>query len=259
MNLRKSLSLFIATTLLFLIVKYPDNLAQSQNQNTETVSFNPPEPEDNGAPAGNREGAGSHGLCKITNQEKDIAPLIAIMPEVSVKAANKDKKYIWGETISSNPTLWFYVAYPVNSQVEFILQDEAENEIYKTTFTLENTQGIISLALPENQVNLETDKSYHWYLYVICNPESSPDDFVEGWIKRTNLTSKIQHQLESATSLERISIYAENGLWFDTLSTIDTLRKTDLNNNISAIWTNLLQQIGLDAISQKPIIDHYNL
>ncbi|MDJ0636236.1 MAG: DUF928 domain-containing protein [Xenococcaceae cyanobacterium MO_188.B29] len=251
------ITLVTAISLFISLAKYSAITAQSQNlsNNKQTISFNPPKPEDNGAPAGSREGAGSHGLCKLINQEKDIAPLIAIIPEVAIKTATKNKKYIWGETTSAYPTFWFYVAYPVNSQVEFILQDEAENEIYNTIFTLDKTDGIISLHLPQDKVNLETGKSYHWYLYVMCNPENSPDDFVEGWVKRVELSSEINHKSESAQSLELISIYAENGLWFDTLNSIDRLRQAEPENkNYSAVWTNLLQQIGLEKISRKPII-----
>ena len=183
---KRLISLSMAIALSIFLGKYSAITAQSQNSNkrTEIVSFNPPTPEDNGAPSGKREGAGSHGLCKMTNPKKEITPLMAIMPEVNVKNSPKNKVYVWGETISPNPSFWFYVAYPVNSQVEFILQDEAENEVYQTIFSLDKTLGIISFTLPQDKVKLEKGKSYHWYLYIMCNPGNSPDDFVEGWAKR---------------------------------------------------------------------------
>ena len=256
-------SLSLAVAISVFIDRFAAIAVQSSNfdiNTTETILFNPPTPEDNGAPAGSREGAGSHGLCQMTNREKGKTPLVAIMPEVALKTATKDKKYVWGETTSAHPTFWFYVAYPVDSQVEFILQDEAENEIYQTSFTLDKTDGIISLTLPENEVKLETGKSYQWYLYVMCNPENSPDDFVEGWVKRVELNAEINNQLESAQLMERIAIYAKNGLWFDTLSSIESLRQTESKNKaISAIWTDLLQQVGLNEVSQEPIMKRYNL
>ncbi len=257
------IKLLIAIFSSFSVVEYPGMTAKSQElsgHSIETVSFNPPIPEDNGAPPGNREGAGSHGLCKMTNGEKDITPLIAIMPEVTVKTATKDKIYIWGETTSAYPTFWFYVDYPIDSQVEFILQDESENEVYKTNFSLDKTSGLISLILPKNKVNLEIGQSYHWYLYIMCNVQNSPDDFVEGWVKRVELDSNINDQLELAQPLERISIYAENGLWFDTLSIIESLREKEIKDNIiSAVWTDLLQQIGLEKITQESVVKRYDL
>ena len=256
---KRLITLVTAIALFIFLAEYSAITAQSQNL-SNNISFNPPTPEDNGAPSGNREGAGSHGLCKMANQAKDTTPLMAIMPEVDVKTSPKNKVYVWGETISAHPTFWFYVAYPVNSQVEFILQDELGNEVYQTSFLLDKTSGIISLTLPQNQVKLEQGQSYHWYLYIMCNPESSPDDFVEGWVKRVDLNSNIHNRLESAQPLERISIYAENGLWFDTLITIDRLRKTELENKVIAnIWTALLQQVGLDEVSQEPVVKRYVL
>lgn len=256
------ISLSIAFALITFLSKYSQIAAQTQDlhQQIGTVLFNPPVPEDNGAPSGSREGAGSHSLCKIANPERGITPLIAIMPEVSTQNKTKNKVYVEGKTTSNNPTLWFYVAYPVNSQVEFILQDEAENEIYQSTFSLDETQGIVGLTLPEDKIELEKDKNYHWYLYIMCAPESSPDDFVEGRIQRVELNSDIKNKLELAEPIERISIYAENGLWLDTLTSLENLRQVEQNNRVvSNIWTDLLQQVNLDKISQKPIIKKYIL
>ena len=239
--------------------------AQSQQSSsdisqTRKLSFNPPPVADNGAPGGRRKGAGSHSLCQVTNQEKDITPLIALMPEIVIETERKSKTYVWGKTTLNHPTFWFYVAYPANTYIEFILQDEAENEIYQTSFYLEKTPGIVSLTLPKDKITLETGKSYHWYFNIMCNRQDTTDDFVEGWVERVKLNPTISSQLESLQPLERIEIYAKNGLWYDTLTNLDHLRQTEPENReIANIWADLLQQIGLDAISQKPIIYHYKL
>ena len=227
---------------------------------TSKVSFNPPPVTDNGAPGGRRKGAGSHSLCEITNQETEITPLIALMPKISIKTETKSKTYVWGKTSLDHPSFWFYVAYPANTFVEFILQDEGENEIYQTIFTLDKTPGIVSLNLPEDKITLETGKSYHWYFNIMCDPDDTTDDFVEGWIERVELNPVINSQLESAQPLERVSIYAENGLWYDTLTNLDYLGQTEpANQAIAAIWTDLLQQVNLDEISQEPVVKRYNL
>ncbi len=46
----------------------------------------------------------------------------------------------------------------------------------------------------------------------MCNLEDSTDDFVEGWVEKFELGPVIHSQLELAPPLEKISIYAENGL-----------------------------------------------
>lgn len=250
----------IITLVNTLGTKAQSRQSSSSTSETRKVSFNPPPVTDNGSPGGRRKGAGSHSLCQVTNPEKEISPLIALMPEIEIETETKSKTYVWGKTALNHPTFWFYVAYPANTYVEFVLQDEAENEIYQTTFTLDKTPGIVSLTLPKDKINLETGKSYHWYFNIMCNREDTTDDFVEGWIERVELNPVIKTQLESVQPLELVSIYAENGLWYDTLTNLDRLRQTEPENQaLAAIWTDLLRQVGLDEISQEPIVKRYNL
>ncbi len=258
-------SFAVSFSLLVILINFQQITARSQNSanNTTTpepVIFNPPPVEDNGAPGGRQKGAGSHSLCKIAAKEEDITPLIAVMPKIAIKSLTKNKVYLWGKTTSAHPTFWVYVAYPNNSYGEFTLQDEADNEIYQTTFKLDKTQGIIGLNFSSDKVSLETGKSYHWYFNIMCNPENSTDDFVDGWVERVKLNPVISSQLELAPPLAKISIYAENGLWYDTLNTIDRLRQTEPENKaIAAIWTDLLRQVGVEEINQEPIVKRYNL
>ena len=259
------ISFAVSFSLLVILINTEPITARSQDSNSTTlppekVVFNPPPVEDNGAPGGRQKGAGSHSLCKIAEGEEEITPLIALMPEIAIKSSTTNKVYVWAKTTSAHPTFWVYVAYPVNSYVEFTLQDEAENEIYQTTFKLDKTQGIIGLNFPQDKVSLETGTSYHWYFNIMCNREDSTDDFVEGWVERVELDPVIHSQLELAPPLEKISIYAENGLWYDTLASLDRLRQTEPENQESAaIWSDLLRQVGLDEISQEPVVGHYNL
>ena len=253
---------FLSIIFLFnnLGIKAQSQQSSRSSSETSKLSFNPPPVKDNGAPGGRRKGAGSHSLCQVINQEKEISPLIALMPEIVIETETKSKTYVWGKTALDHPTLWFYIAYPVNTYVEFIIQDEAENEIYQTTFTLNKTPGIVSLTLPEDQINLETGRNYHWYFNIICNPEDTTDDFVEGWIEKVELNRVIKTQLESVQPLEDISIYADNGLWYDTLTNLDRMRQSDPGNQaIATIWSDLLRQVGLDEISQEPVVQRYNL
>ncbi len=211
------ISFAVSFSLFGILINTEPITARSQDSNNTTatpekVVFIPPPVEDNGAPGGRQKGAGSHSLCEIAEGEEEITPLIALMPEMTIKNSTINKVYVWGKTTSAHPPFWVYVAYPVNSYVEFTLQDEAENEIYQTTFKLDKTQGIIGLNLPQDQVSLETGTSYHWYFNIMCNREDSTDDFVEGWVERVELDPVIHSQLELVPPLEKISIYAENSL-----------------------------------------------
>jgi hypothetical protein len=224
------------------------------------VSFNPPPVADNGAPGGRQKGAGSHSLCKLSDRQTEVAPLIALMPEIPVGDGMKGKTYVWGKTTVAHPTFWFYVAYPPNTYVEFVLQDEEENEFYQTSFTLNETSGAIGVTLPQEKAALQVGKSYHWYFNIICDRESSTDDFVEGWIERVQLNPIVNNQLKLAQPLERVAIYAENGLWYDTLTNLDRLRQTEPKNQaIAQMWSDLLRQVGLEEIAFEPVVGRYSL
>ena len=85
-----------------------------------------------GAP-GKRKDAASRD-CPVTAK-----PLTALVPRTNI-----------GLTISERPNFWFYMPYQPTSPTEFILLDNKKNLVYKTTFEVKNTPGIINISLPQN-------------------------------------------------------------------------------------------------------------
>jgi len=200
-------------------------------------------PSNLGAP-GEREAAATRDSCP-PHQPKP--PLTALIPATNV-----------GLTTSDRPTFWFYVPYPPTLQppVEFVLYGTDNNEIYKTTFRLQNTPGIVSLNLPKTVPPLESGKRYSWRFSFLCN-SAKPDEIrsVKGWVKRDTPNPKLQRQLEAATPHDRIALYAANGFWYDTLSAIAQLIRTyPQDSALSADWASVLQSVGLDEITSAPIV-----
>ncbi|MEQ8964087.1 MAG: DUF928 domain-containing protein, partial [Coleofasciculus sp. C2-GNP5-27] len=85
--------------------------------------------------SGNRTGGGSRSKCPPMD-----FPLTALVPESN-----------WGRTLKAHPTLWFYVPYsPKQAPVgEFVLQDEAGNDVYRLPFQLSQTPGLVRLSIPD--------------------------------------------------------------------------------------------------------------
>ena len=130
------ISFAVSFSLFGILINTEPITARSQDSSNapttpEKIRFNPPPVEDNGAPGGRQKGAGSHSLCKIAEGEEEMTPLIALMPEIAIKSSTINKVYVWAKTTSAHPTFWVYVAYPVNSYVEFTLQDEAKMKFIK--------------------------------------------------------------------------------------------------------------------------------
>lgn len=204
------------------------------------------------APTGRGQGAGSSsGECQIGEEQ---TPLVAVVPEEANKSGVGTS--IWAKTSQKQPKFWFYVAYPTNTQVMFELQDEQENSIYTTSFTLQGTPGLVSITLPAtHQGVLEAGQKYLWYFYVMCAQHNSPDDFVTGWVEVVELDAKIIQGLEQAAPQQRIAMYAQEGLWHDTITQVQELRSQEPENqHWQEIWLDLLQQVSLGDIGHASVV-----
>lgn len=218
--------------------------AETRNPPTATrLSFTlPPK----GAP-GNREGASGRGYCTVLGK----APLTALIPGTNI-----------GLTIAERPTFWFYVPYQSNprSLVEFSLTDDRENTVYKASFQLTATPGIVGINLPQKTPGLEISKIYRWKLKIVCDPEN-PREFesVDGAIERVRLEENLKQKIEGVKGRDRILFYAANGLWYDTLTNLIELRRQNPKDaQLAKDWEDLLQQspdIALDKIVNEPVVN----
>jgi len=221
-----------------------------------------PPPPDQGAP-GSREGAASRGLCP--SSDKPLTALVPLTQETlggeqnSTPAMNPIKRVL-GLTVVEHPTFWFYVPYPLTStrSVEFVLQDESGKEIYQTSLTKSGTTpGVVGFELPSTVPPLGVSKRYHWYFLIHCdgNSEDTVDTvFVDGWVERVALKPLLKSQLAQATPQERVTLYAQAGIWHEALTALTKLRSKNPDDaKLRAEWDKLLESIDLKAIAQEPI------
>ena len=206
------------------------------------IHYQPPSLPNAAAPGSRRRGGASRtGSCPAVAQ-----PLTALVPTV--------KDSVWGLTTAANPTLWFYVPYVLNADrpAEFALLDDRNQYVYQTTLANAQTEatGIVEIALPST-VSLEVGKPYRWALTVNCGADSSV--FVIGGIQRVASPSGIY--TDSAASLDRASLYAENGIWFDALTLLAELKQSKPNDaTIAAEWQSLLQSVTLEDVANQPFV-----
>ena len=192
-------------------------------------------------------GTGSRGDCLALGM-----PLTALVPTSNL-----------GLTASSNPTFWFYVPYKPDDVLsgEFSLQDVENNEVYRTPFKLTGTPGIVSISLPDTKAPLEIGKRYRWYFKIYCpfQESSAPSTpaFVQGWVQRVSLNDinpNLESQLKAGkTPLNRIALYAENGIWHESLTGLAELRRTSPRDVSLDDWAELLRAVGLERLVQEPL------
>jgi hypothetical protein len=215
-----------------------------------TIQYTPPPPPKEPPPGGRVLGGARRGICPALEAE-----LTALSPFIQKTASTMD---VWGLTTKTHPSFWFYVPLAKNFEypVEFALQDEAGNPIYKTAIALPDQPGVIAVTLPETVPSLELNKRYRWFFSIYCDPERLwPPIFVEGVIARVNLNQAIAQQLATAKPDQQPAIYAENGIWYETITTLAKLRlKNPQDSKLQAEWRNLLISIGLGEIATQPIV-----
>lgn len=234
------------------------------------ITFIQPKLPSNGAPSGRQRGAAGRGSC-LNNVN---IPLTAVVPSIKTSVDNGNNAIIatnvWGLTVKKHPTFLFYVPYTYPATGEFVLQSE-DNDIYRAPVMLPKEPGIIRLQLPPESAPLAVDKMYRWYFKVRCSQNMASPVFVEGWVQRVNLNATIGDRLANTTSLyEQVALYAENGIWYDTVATLAQIRLQNLEDTVSsADWQNLLETIdlstlasesikGTDSKDKKSLISEYN-
>ena len=238
-------------------------LSQSHSKHISEIHFSPP--EESAPVVARRQELRSRCPCY-----NSIHSFTAILPPTSLALTTTDR-----------PTFFLYVPHAtaaktvgkkddsgcnqnVNNSnfretfdVEFELVDEQEQKIYQTVFTIAGTPGIISFTLPKNAPPLELNKYYRWYFEVICDPEDrSGDSVVSGWTRRVEVSPNLAKELAQASPTDRPAIYAQFGIWHDTLTALAQLRKSKPNDvPLANAWAELLKSVGLEKIAQEPLVD----
>lgn len=240
-----------AVTLAYIgLIGYPILAIAQPRNSSENIQIRFQQQEQDGSSRGRpgrRGGTGSRGDCPPV----DVS-LTALMPPNNS-----------GSSVEAHPTLWFYVPYQSDEvrEGEFSLQDEQNNDVYRTTFTLSGTPGIVGFNLA-SAAPLEINKNYQWYVKIYCTKQkSSAPVFIRGWVERVAPKPELARQLQTVTTpRERIALYAQNGIWYSAVSELAKLRLAEPQNaTLNNDWANLLRGVGLENLAQKPILAEVNV
>jgi Domain of Unknown Function (DUF928) len=161
-----------------------------------------------------------------------------------------------GRTVAERPTFFIYLPEISLKQGFFSIQDEDRNGLYQAYIDIPENRGIISVTLPEDAPPLEVGKNYEWHFVAITGETLRPDSpQISGWIKRVELSSDVTAITRSGVSLKLATAYAQQGIWYDTLSTLVELKHLQPDNgDLNGEWAELLEQVGLGAIAANPVV-----
>ena len=202
------------------------------------ASFEPPPGRD--APRGGTVGGGSRpvGTACLSNRSATSGALTALSPGRHL-----------GLTQAERPNFLVYLPQTTAQTVEFSLFDEQMNGIYQMSVPVSKA-GVVSIRLPDTAPALAQDKPYYWTVALVCNPSDRTEDLVVGgWIERAQASATLKQQLANVTAVEKVSLYAKQGFWYDALNTLVELQRNQPNNPaVATTWAELMKSVRLDAI-----------
>lgn len=228
-------------------------LANNSSNSSKGIVFKRIKAPNRGLPRGTRQAAKRGEGCPEVK-----IPLTALVP---ISETESGEKVDWGLTSAEHPNLWFYVPYSLTDkrpgELRIKTKDENGNNIYKTLIKVTGTNpGIISISWHSTEAPLKIGESYIYQLVVGCNPdEASENEFVTASIERQEPSATLKSQLSKATPRQRAILYAQEGFWDESLTTLGELRRANPNDaSLTADWGNLLESAGLSEIKQEPIV-----
>lgn len=215
------------------------------------------------APGGRYRGGGSRSgggqvVCPPTP-----LPLTALVPFQETYEKGRENLppivNVWGYTTSDRPTFWVYIPYnnaaiPARFSMD---DDDAGTTIYDTAVTLPTQAGIVGIPLPATAPALQAGKRYRWFFSLNCKaPGASTagtDSInVEAVVIRDILPAAIARQLTPKPSLQNAIAYAQNGYWYDALTTLAQLRQQKPQDaSLAKAWKDLLAGIATTDTSLK--------
>jgi hypothetical protein len=197
-------------------------------------------PKNVGTPK-NTVGGLSRGECR------EVRCLMALIP-------NTDSGFDhFPQTVSAYPT-FFFNAPKFSGQAEFRLYEvsvkASPKRIYKSSFPINTQSGIISFRMPLNAPELRVGKFYRWE-FTWNNATNSK---CTGLVRRVELNRSVSQQLEKAKPVEKASLYAKAGIWFEAVEAIaEGRRDRPEDSELMVEWADLLKSVGLDILVLQPI------
>ena len=220
-------------------------LASSTLTPAQAIEF--PDTGDRGAPSSTAGGGTRGGWCEEEITWADTS-LLALAPKNNVITFAGDQASLWlhSSDIFENRT------------AEIFVQDaQTKDVIYETQLQLEGLEPgkFIKVDLPSTAATgaplLEKGKLYTWEFAIICSTgDRTQDYFVNGLLEYVTPSPELTTHLATATPAEKAELYANAGIWQETLMLAE-----QLSTAMPTLLPNLLKSVGLEAITQPQTIE----
>lgn len=232
------LSIFVSGTFYLAPLSAQEAEFGSEFRKSGRLHLAVPKPSEGEQPTGTNSTKGGERPLDISKCSSANEPITALVPVIRGR--------VGGSTLVGYPTFWFYLPYAAGEidKISFVVQDDEDRDLHPPVEPkLPGQPGVIGIQLPSASPPLEVGKEYRWYFTVYCDPDDAADfDSVEGVIQRLEGSPALSSQLESATDLDRIALYTENGSWYDALTLlVEMLRADPRDFQLIQDWKDLMK------------------
>ena len=216
----------------------------------------PERPAGTGAPGDRSDGA-TRGGCSATQLALDaLVPMEQEYVEIAPDVVVPDRTHVWGNTSLNTSTLWFALSEVVaDGVIQFQLSTQDGTELHRYAAHLPATTGVFPIQLPDNSLSAIGSR-YRWtaLLQANCADNDAQTLVVNGWINRVDISTETADKLTTASLEEKALLYAEAGLWYDTLTVMmDLYRSNPDDPNVQSALDDLINQIDLEISDLTPI------
>ncbi|MDJ0689446.1 MAG: DUF928 domain-containing protein [Xenococcaceae cyanobacterium MO_188.B32] len=209
-------------------------LAQSSINFRSTSSY---------APGKREAGANRSGACV-----QDDNGLVALLPENNLAA-----------TTEAYPSIYAYFPSTSAQYAEFALYEEGSNDlVYGILFKVTGRSSLVRVEMPNTATftPLQIGHKYYWYLSLICNVSDRSNDItVQGNFSRVDVSEELIQKLSSTPPQNYPSVYAEAGLWPETVASLLELNQDNRGNpKIQQDFSDLLRSVGLTSVADRVLL-----
>ena len=151
-------------------------------------------------------------------------------------------------TIQEQPSLFWFQSQPVDTHFELtILEENTIQPLLHVRLPDARKAGIQRLNLTDFDVKLSIGIEYEWVVALVVDQDSrSKDVIASGWIKRVDPSPSLKSRLAGAAKNDLPYLYAEEGIWLDTLAAeSDLVERRPDDKLLQQERAALLEQVGL--------------
>src|SRR5215470_14752238 len=208
---------------------------KDQSKKTESPSSVPVyTPPKRGAPGG-RVGGGTRGI------QREVFILSVLAPDHS------------GFTTNEQPSLYWFISNSTSLPVELTVMDpQGVQPILETRIPAPVQAGVHRIRLADYNIRLAPGAAYRWFVSVVPDSDRRSKDIMAGGaIERVEMPEGLKAKVAQAPKSDLPSIYAEAGMWYDTVAAIsDLIEAAPQDQALRQQRSALLAQVGLTGINE---------